>query len=724
MAKIPITPSSHRCKYIPIYPKPRQGPIPYFLDEIEKKLAAKPGSLAKKLTQYKNDLNLKDDALEIILAYLQDHPEIIKALEPEIVPPKQVGFMDWIKTKIRFSRMKGFIRQSDLAELIATLPLSEKLKQNILSLQKTELFSTTKKIYVPYIRKEETRKASVSISAKQQFGFIRKPMGFALNEIDLVAYDISLTDFNALQDDAWVIGEVVPKPNNNTPSLFSIDIVNQANIENYIMDPEKFDAVSKVLVNEGFDIMAVGGVSITIKAKKSTFLNSLIFQAWKPEDKKAVPQSGWEYYSPIHYTHFLNPDPPVDLGYYYLKAPDDIREKVNADESIHNGFDGHNANIVMIDSGLFSPSASIQFGLHGQEVVLPLHPWFDKRGFNAHAELGPDLGNLIFYPPPPLPPELLERNPWNDEIGHGTMVCANIFCVAPKAKVTLIKWDSNNPICYLNYAMTKNPDIISISWGRDKLTTLNNYNKLVAATVAYIIKQNIVMVFPSGNYKIDANRGAYSFPAQHPDVIAAGGVYQRIAFHSQPSLVASDYASGFVSKLPGYISSNIYSPIKGRIVPDICGLVGMKPFGVYLALPTQPGSDNDKTMSNQFFGNDKTEPDDGWVVSSGTSVATAQVAGVCALIKNAWEYVSDLLEEPIQSLTPDDYKAILQFSAIDVTTGSSANQMSADTGPDIATGYGLVDADKAVSLAITTLIYCYKHHLSPAEFLRSHRGSL
>ncbi len=59
-----------------------------------------------------------------------------------------------------------------------------------------------------------------------------------------------------------------------------------------------------------------------------------------------------------------------------------------------------------------------------------------------------------------------------------------------------------------------------------------------------------------------ASNGGWGFPAQMPDVIAVGGVFME----RDGSMRASDYASGFMS--------NVYP---GRRVPDVSGLVGMRP---------------------------------------------------------------------------------------------------------------------------------------------------
>src|SRR5262249_24715104 len=153
-------------------------------------------------------------------------------------------------------------------------------------------------------------------------------------------------------------------------------------------------------------------------------------------------------------------------------------------------------------------------------------------------------------------------------------------------------------------------------------------------------------------------------------------------------LRASNYASGFLS--------HIYP---GRRVPDLCGLVGMKPKAIYIMLPLEPGDQIDVGNAGGVFPNgDETANNDGWAAFSGTSAAAPQLAGAAALVKQA-----------CPALTPVQIKQILMNTARDVTVGN-CNAVPgtglppgvghpAGPGPDLATGTGLVDANKAVLLA-------------------------
>jgi hypothetical protein len=61
------------------------------------------------------------------------------------------------------------------------------------------------------------------------------------------------------------------------------------------------------------------------------------------------------------------------------------------------------------------------------------------------------------------------------------------------------------------------------------------------------------------------------------------------------------------------------------------------------------------------------------------------VAGVCALLREA---------DP--SVTPGEARRLLQYTATDITVGQCAQKHPAGPGPDLATGYGLVNAARAV----------------------------
>lgn len=346
---------------------------------------------------------------------------------------------------------------------------------------------------------------------------------------------------------------------------------------------------------------------------------------------------------------------PPAVGYWHLDVPGDVALGVNAQMAHASGITGKDIKVAMCDSGWYK------------------HPFFVSRGYRAApVVLGPGAAN-----------------PLRDEVGHGTGESANIFAVAPDVQLLPVKISFVNTLAGFNTAVGLRPDIITCSWGGSKrLVPLSAANQAMAAAIAAAVASGIVVVFSAGN-------GHWGFPGQHPDVISAGGVFTD----RDGSLRASDYASGFMS--------NIYPD---RRVPDLCGLVGMRPKAIYIVLPVEPGDEIDATPWNDPSGNglqggtypngDETTAGDGWGVFSGTSAAAPQLAGAVALVKQA-----------CPRLTPAEVRDVLMRSARDVTVGNSSVMApdhhggptfpaaTAGAGPDVATGNGLLDAHKAVLLA-------------------------
>jgi hypothetical protein len=329
---------------------------------------------------------------------------------------------------------------------------------------------------------------------------------------------------------------------------------------------------------------------------------------------------------------------PPSASYWHLDVPADISLGINADKAHRSGVTGHGIRVAMVDSGHYA------------------HPFFAGRGYRvAPVVLGPGAAN-----------------PDRDEIGHGTVVSAGMFAVSPDVELLPVKINFTNSVGALNVAAGFHPDIIGCPFGSSKqFGPVSAADQVLAATIAAAWASGIVVVCGGGN-------GHYGFPGQHPDCIAAGGVFMA----ADGSLRASDYSSGFMS--------NIYP---GRRVPDACGLVGMRPKGIYVMHPIPPGCAMDMFYGGGAFPNgDQTSTNDGWACSSGSaSTAVSHLAGVAALIKQA-----------CSRLTPSDVRDIMRKTARDVTAGNcspSTGGNPATPGPDLATGDGLVDAHKAVLLA-------------------------
>lgn len=326
-------------------------------------------------------------------------------------------------------------------------------------------------------------------------------------------------------------------------------------------------------------------------------------------------------------------------SYWHLRIPGDISLGTNADRAHRSGITGKGVKVAMCDTGWYK------------------HPYFEGRGYKAAAvTLGP--GATL---------------PLKDESGHGTGESANIFAVAPDVSFLPVKMSFVNSTGAFNTAVGLKPDIITCSWGSsNREGPLSAPDIALAASISAAVASGITVIFSAGN-------GQWGFPGQHPDVISAGGVFMD----KNERLQASDYASGFIS--------NIYP---GRRSPDLCGLVGMRPKASYIMLPVEPSDDIDTGLAgNTHPDGDETDVKDGWAAFSGTSAAAPQLAGAAALVKQA-----------CPTFTPVQVRNVLMQSARDVKTGNasvSTDSPAATTGPDIATGNGLVDAYKSVQLAIS-----------------------
>lgn len=445
----------------------------------------------------------------------------------------------------------------------------------------------------------------------------------------------------------------------------------QANIRADYVDifqsePQVIDAAANLLREAGFEILQITSMTINIAGSQETyekaFRTRLVIEqrpVIKPGAVKDVAEfiecpdtplpglistAGTPFEDALEGVaieeprYYMVPSmfPPLK-AYWHLDVPAGVSLALNADRAHRGRTTGKGIRVAMVDSGHYA------------------HPFFTARGYRvAPVVLGPGAAN-----------------PLNDEVGHGTGESANIFSVAPDVELLPVKMNFANTIGAFNAAVALRPDIITCSWGSSNQTgPLSAADQALAAAVATAWASGIIVIFSAGN-------GHWGFPAQHPDCIAAGGVFMA----SDESLRASDYASGFMS--------NIY---ERRRVPDLCGLVGMKPRAIYIMLPLEPGDQIDQVNSGGTHPNgDETANNDGWAAFSGTSAAAPQLAGLAALIKEA-----------CPRLTPPDVRIIMQKTARDVTQGNcntTTGGHPATLGPDTATGDGLADVHKAVLLA-------------------------
>jgi serine protease AprX len=355
-----------------------------------------------------------------------------------------------------------------------------------------------------------------------------------------------------------------------------------------------------------------------------------------PEELVPLVERAYPQRPPTFFTR-VSPLPPR-VAYHHLRVPDDVALVLRASAVHEQGITGRGVLVAMVDTGFYR------------------HPFYEWHGYHLQATLAPDAVGA-----------------GEDAEGHGTAEVANVFAAARDVDLIGVKMGLN-PTLAFKTAVDLHPAVITNSWGFDlagERELPNALRPLEAAVVEAVEQKGIAVCFSAGN-------GHTAFPGMLPQVITAGGVYASPTVGQRDfDLAASDYASSF--------DSAIYP---GRHVPDVCGLVGLLPRAVYLMLPVQPGNTIDAELAAAFPDGDDTAGTDGWAAISGTSAAAPQIAGVCALLKQA---------RP--DITPEQLKAVLKASARDVTTGHSAMGDEAGRGPDGPTGAGLVDALAAYKLA-------------------------
>ena len=463
---------------------------------------------------------------------------------------------------------------------------------------------------------------------------------------------------------------LAPPAESERPSPFSAAAPHPraSNIGAFHAEPERLERAMEELQRLGFRVLTGSRLSISVEGSPELFTRvfgtELATRSAREDREQAAPAipaaesfvapvagAGWQPPEPLAglverayiqppYLYFESPLPP-QIGYHHIRVPGDLSLLMRASAVHRKGITGRGVRVAMIDSGFYNQ-----------------HPYYRSMKYNMSRMLAPGATNIE-----------------HDENGHGTAEAANIMAIVPDATFIGVKSGPNLTAAFKE-TVRQSPDIISVSLGFDlrgsdglPLAALPGFLRVLEAEIADAVADGITVVFSAGN-------GHIAFPGMHPDVISAGGTFMDEDLQMQ----ASNYASAFVSRI-----------YPGRSVPDVTGLVGMRPHANYIMLPLEPGCEIDRDVSSH----DGTGPEDGWSVISGTSAAAPQLAGVCALLK-----------QKTPSLSPADIKAVLKRTARDVTQGQ-ANEVSnpvetngrvehvpveAGLGPDGATGHGLVDA--------------------------------
>jgi len=308
------------------------------------------------------------------------------------------------------------------------------------------------------------------------------------------------------------------------------------------------------------------------------------------------------------------------------------------------------------------------------------HRYFEERGANCKELLAVRADPLSADDPRPVGPD-------EPVSGHGTAMAALILAVAPRAEIIGMRLRNQVLLEGVNTALALSPNerphVFSISLTEDMCdrdsgtcwTHLPRNLEHIADELNLAVANGITVVTGSGN-------GQYGFPAALKQVVAVGGV--DVDPDDEESRAVWDGGSAFMSKITD-------DDCKDRFVPDVCGLAGRE-SGAYIVLPVPPNSVYEK----DFPLAPGAPAGSGWALFSGTSAATAQVAGVCALV---------LQRRP--GLRPRQVKNLLCSTAREVTDGNASKfsnlpnltGLAAVAVPEDADGFGLVDAFEAVKRA-------------------------
>ena len=484
-------------------------------------------------------------------------------------------------------------------------------------------------------------------------------VGFAPGLASLVAASPTLTAASSkiVQEVPFT---VTPKTYSQEPIQAQRGALTEKNLDDFRPQPDAAEAAVERLKQLGFSILRMGRFGITASGpadlvKEALKVNLAIharprregiratqsfsasFSPPRAEDLFVAPTESLTISSNLseHIDHFVFTPPPLFFAppspnppTHAWKGIDDTR--IRRLLKVPAGATGANVKVAIVDTGFFP------------------HPYYSDR-------------NLKFVPTSTVS----APNPQNDTYGHGTAIAYNVFSVAPQATVLGFQ-QTDPPQNALEDAADAGVDVISCSWGWDYEQSF----PVLEATIRDIVNEGKIVCFACGN-------GHQAWPGSMPDVLSVGGVYAG----DNDSLEASNYASGF--------TSNLYP---GRKVPDVSGLCGMQPRGVYIMMPCPPGCTMDVEFGASAFPNgDGGSTTDGWVGASGTSSATPQVAGVAALLVERARQQQKVLKTA-------DVRKILQDTALSVQAGRNFQGFPATGQPNIAVGYGLVDAGKALAL--------------------------
>jgi serine protease AprX len=484
-------------------------------------------------------------------------------------------------------------------------------------------------------------------------------VGFAPGLASLVAASPALTETSSkiVQNVSFT---VTPTTYSKEPIQAQRGALVEKNLEDFRPQPDAAQAAAERLKQLGFSILRMGRFGITASGpadlvKEALKVNLAIHARPRREGIRATQSFSASFAPPRTEDLFVAPTESLSIAsnvsehidHFVFTPPPLFFAPPSADPPAHtwNGVDD-----ARIRKLLKVPAAATGAGVKVAIVDTGFfpHPYYAKQ-------------NLNFVPTPTVS----APNPQNDTYGHGTAIPYNVFSVAPQATVLGFQ-QTDPPQNALEDAADAGVDVISCSWGWDYEQSF----PVLEATIRDIVNEGKIVCFACGN-------GQQAWPGSMPDVLSVGGVFAN----ENDALEASNYASGY--------TSNLYP---GRKVPDVSGLCGMQPKAVYIMMPCPPGCTMDVDLGGSAFPNgDGGSTTDGWVGASGTSSATPQVAGVAALLVERARQQQKVLKTA-------DVRKILQDSALSVQAGRNFQGFPATGQPNVAVGYGLVDAGKALAL--------------------------
>lgn len=476
------------------------------------------------------------------------------------------------------------------------------------------------------------------MATKKQAGGKRAARGVMASAKDRPRYDRS-----------EVAIEVSVQPEPDKRSAYASGMLpSVASLDAYRLPMDKMVEAARLLQQQGVVVHKVSDLSISASCSKRQFeslFGTPLVEKRMPDAKLGMAETA-TYLAPERRVQ-----PPATEGLrdlierVYVQVPPIFF----AGERPLPPFWGDKFRLrVPIDvADLMGASGVHRRGITGKGVRVAMadtgfyrHPYFIEQGYNFLCVTTPDAIDHTV-----------------DGNGHGTGECANLFATAPGINFVGVKMGPSTTLA-IKTATELRPQVMTNSWGYSvdvPNSTMPNFLVPLYLAVLDAVSKGITVCFSAGN-------GHFGFPGSIPEVISVGGVMvdANLAYSATP------YTSGFDSTW-----------FPGRRTPDVCGLCGVPPTADYIVLPVQAGAALERL------------PPSGWGAFSGTSAASPMVAGVCALLMEA---------DP--SLTPEQVRNILKHTARDITAGVNAQGKPAAPGPDGATGFGLVDASRAVEVLV------------------------